>query len=153
METFGAWWDNIWDWLKPDANKINKDDLKAATTLAIKAMKPATTWPMDFDDKAWDMLNSAAHSAIDQIGVKQPLVVGAENYTAADVDSYLSTFSNVSESVRERLRGKPRTLAILKERFTPAQQERIVGNPFLIFILTTFGPMIVKWIIEWLSNN
>lgn len=139
---------------KPDLSKWDRAKAKSAVSLLCDSFKPTITLPADLDDKALDMVADAIHSAIDKIGVQdgKPITVGGPEYTAADVDTYLGGFNNVSSDVRNRLKKRPRTLHLLKTEFTQEQQAKIVGNPILIALLTAFGPMIVEWIIKFLTK-
>lgn len=74
-------------------------------------------------------------------------------YTAADVDTYLSGFDGVSAEVKRRLKKKPRLLNLIKKEFSHDEQVKIVGNPFLIALLSIFGPMILEFIKNWLTKN
>lgn len=141
------------DILKIDMSKVDKAKMKSGTSLCLDAMKPATTLPGDIDDLGWDLLKNAVNGLIDRNGVAEDHVtVGDTPITATDVDKYLSTFSGVDAEVREKLRGKPKTLKLLKERFTAQEQAKLVGNPVLIALLTMFGPLIIDFIKHLLSK-
>lgn len=152
MTSFGSILDFL-DFLKPDWSKVNKSDVKAGVGQIINSMKNATTWPGNFDDALLDMLKSAVDKFIDGINQPVPLVVGDAVFTAADVDTYLSGFPNVSDEVRAKLKKRPRTLGLLKSNFTQAEQAKIVGNPFLLGLLSILGPMILEFLKNWLSRN
>lgn len=144
------------DALKPDPSKIDKALMREGLSKCIDSLKPATTWPMNFDDAMYDQLKNIANTYVDQLATVKtdngPMVVGDAVYTAEDVDAYLNTFSGVDAEVRAKLRRKPRTLRLVKEEFTAQEQAKLVGNPFLIGLLTVFGPLIVEWIKKLLSK-
>lgn len=147
------------DALKPDPAKIDKALMKEGLGKCIDSLKPATTWPMNFDDAMYDQLKNIAYTYVDQLAVVRtdngPMVVGDSTfveYTDVDVDAYLNTFSGVDAEVRNKLRRKPRTLRLVKEEFTAQEQAKLVGNPFLIGLLMVFGPLIVEWIKKLLSK-
>lgn len=155
-EAVGGVLDSLLGSLKPDVTKINKALLKEGVGKCLDSIKPATTWPMNFDDVLYDQLKTVVGTYIDNLGVQDtaPLTVGAaEEYTAADVDVYLGTFSGVNDEVRQKLRKKPRLLKLVKEEFTAQEQAKLVGNPFLIGLLSIFGPMIIEFIKNWLSRG
>lgn len=154
MQTFFT---NIWDIFRPDPSKIDKAKMKSGVGLVIDSMKPATTWPGDVDDAAWDQIKNVVIAQIDKMGEPNagPVVMGAERtYTVGDANEYLNGFMNgtVNEEARKYLMRHPNTVGLLKGNFTDAQQAKIVGSPFLMMLLTTFGPMIVQWIIQFLSK-
>lgn len=138
-----------------DPAKIDKAKLKSAVALAADAMKPSTTFLADLDDMLWDQLKNVANMFIDKLGVADggKVTVGdSEGFTAADVAAYLGTFSVIAPEAKEALKKKPRLMKLLKEEFTAEQQAKIVGNPFLIGLISIFGPLIVEWIKNWLSK-
>lgn len=153
VESFGGILD-FFNFLSPDWSKVNREEVKAAVAKLIDAMKPATTWPGNFDDLMWDQLKGVVNTYIDKIGVKDtgPVTVGDVEYKASDVTAYLGGFKNVHPEVHKKLREKPRMLNLVKTRFTEAEQAKLVGNPFLIGLLSIFGPLIVEWIKKWLSK-
>lgn len=154
-EAVGGFFDGLFDTFKPDPAKIDKAKLKSAVSLAMDAMKPATTWPANIDDMMYDQLKTVASTYIDKLGVADggPVTVGSDiEYTAGDVDAYLGTFSGVNDEVRKKLRKKPKLLNLVKTEFTAAEQAKLVGNPFLIGLLSIFGPLIIEWIKNWLSK-
>lgn len=151
-EAVGGFLDNLFASLKPDLTKIDKPKMKSSVSLGLDAMKPATTWPANFDDTLYDQLKDVCNKFIDNLGVKDSGPVTVGDVSEADVDAYLGKFPSVNEEVRQKLRKRPRTLKTLQENFTAEEQARLVGNPFLIGLLTIFGPMIVELIKKWLSK-
>jgi len=136
-----------------DITKMDKAKVKSAITLAADGMKPTTKFLLDLDDTMWDQLKNVAIIFIDKIGVTDTHpTVGDVNYTAADVEMYLSTFSGVDAEVRKALKKKPKLLNLVKSNFTEAEQAKLVGNPVLIALLSMFGPLIIEWIKNWLSK-
>lgn len=138
-----------------DPKLMDKAMVKSGLGTAINGMKPSTKFFADLDDMLWDQLKNVINTFVDNIGLVKdaPLTVGAgEVYTAADVDAYLATFGNVDGEVKKKLRKKPQLLKLVKEEFTAQEQAKLVGNPFLIGLLSIFGPLIVGWIKNWLSK-
>lgn len=146
------------DMLKPDFTKLNKPMAKSAISSGIDSLKGTTTWVADIDDMMWDQLKNICVGLVDKIGVQDvappgPVTVGAEpEMTAGDVDAFLSTFDGVNDQVREKLRKHPGRLKLVKENFTLDEQKKLVGNPFLIGLLTILGPVIIEWIKKLLSK-
>lgn len=136
-----------------DITKMDKAKAKSAVALGADAMKPTTKFLADLDDMLWDQLKNVANLYIDKLGVQDTHpTVGDVNYTAADVEMYLSTFSGVDAEVRKTLKKKPKLLNLVKSNFTEAEQAKLVGNPVLIALLSMFGPLIIEWIKNWLSK-
>ena len=139
-----------------DPKLMDKAMVKSGLGTAINGMKPSTKFFADLDDMLWDQLKNVINTFVDNLGVTKdaPLTVGAgESFTAADVDAYLGTFDGVDPEVKKALRKKPRLLKLVKEEFTAQEQAKLVGNPFLIGLLSIFGPMILDFIKQWLSKN
>jgi len=136
-----------------DITKMDKAKVKSAITLAADGMKPTTKFLLDLDDTMWDQLKNVAIIFIDKIGVTDTHpTVGDVNYSVADVETYLKGFQGVDNKVRTKLRSNPKLLNRLKNDFTEAEQAKLVGNPFLIALLSAFGPLIIEWIKNWLSK-
>lgn len=139
-----------------DPKLMDKAMVKAGLGTAINGMKPSTKFFADLDDMLWDQLKNVINAFVDKFGVVtvEPLAVGdGEVYTVADVDAYLGTFDSVDAEVKKTLRKKPKLLKLVKEEFTIQEQAKLVGNPFLIGLLSIFGPLILDFIRSWLSKN
>ncbi len=136
-----------------DITKMDKAKVKSAIALAADGMKPTTKFLLDLDDTMWDQLKNVAIIFIDKLGVQDiHPTVGDVNYSVADVETYLKGFQGVDNKVRTKLRSNPKLLNRLKNDFTEAEQAKLVGNPFLIALLSAFGPLIIEWIKNWLSK-
>jgi hypothetical protein len=140
---------------KPDLAKMNKELFKQGTGLQLDAIKPII--PGTIDDMLYDQLKVVVNKHIDNLGVKEtgPLVVGdaEDTFDGTDVDAYLNTFSGVDPEVRSEMRRKPRLVGMMRKNFTAQEQARIVGNPFLLGLLSIFGPLVIEWIKNWLARN
>ena len=147
--------EGILDWinLNGDISKIDRPLAKEGVSKLLDSLKPVLTLPFNLDDKGIDLLKDAALRVIDNLGTVHAAEVGDVVYTSADVDSYLGGFTGVTDPVREKLRKKPHLLNLLKKKFTEEEQKKIVGNPFLIGLLSIFGPMIIEFIKNWLSKK
>ncbi len=109
---------------------------------------------MNFDDAMYDQLKVIVNARID--AVSNPwdgaITVGAVEGRVTDVPTYLSKFSVIAPETKKALRKEPKLLGLLQQEFSSEQQAKIVGNPFLIGLLSIFGPMIVEFIKNWLSK-
>lgn len=136
-----------------DITKMDKAKMKSAAALAADAMKPTTKFLADLDDMLWDQLKNVANTYIDKIGVADlHPTVGDVDYTATDVDQYLSGFTGVDPDYKKKLKAKPRLLNLIKKEFTQEEQAKMVGNPFLLVLLQLLGPLVIEWIKNWLSK-
>lgn len=156
-ETFGGISDFL-VLLKPDFSKVNKAFIKEGLSKITEGMKPGTTWPLNLDDVMYDQLNKAIVTYIDNLGVKSPwdgaLTVGdGVEGRVTDVPTYLSKFTVVAPEAKRAFKRQPKLLGLMQQEFTAAEQAKIVGNPFLIGLLSIFGPMIIEFIKNWLSRN
>lgn len=173
VNEFRGFWEDIFSSLSPDISKIDKPKAISGSSDLIDSLKPCQSWIGNLDDTMLDRFKAIVADRINAIGVKADgedsgaLTVGAvemlegplaapvpdENYTAADIDSYLNSLGvSVPGETRSKLKRRPKTLNIIKSQFTAEQQAKLVGNPFLIGLLTMFGPHIVKWLIDMLSR-
>ncbi len=162
-----GFWEDIFSSLSPDISKIDKPKAISGSNDMLDAFKPCQTWIGNLDDTMLDRLKVVIADRINAIGVKSDsggeVMVGAApklsapipdvSYTAQDVDAYLNSFGlAIPGETRSKLKRRPKTLNILKSQFTAEQQAKVVGNPFLIALLTTFGPYIVKWILDFINR-
>lgn len=146
---------SIIDFLKPDWAKVDKAKMKSGVALCLDALKPATTWPGDFDDTLFDMLKGVVNTYIDKSGVTDGghVTVGAaEVLTAEKVNEYLGSFATLAPETKKVLRSKPQLVTFLKSNFTEAEQAKIMGNPIIISLLSIFGPLVLDLIKKWLSK-
>ena len=151
-EMVGSFINDLINGLKPNPAKIDKAKAKSAVDIGLDALKPATTWPGNFDDTLYDQLKEVVNKSIDKLGVQDtgPITVG--DVSEADVDAYLGKFPAVNEEVRQKLRKRPRTIKVIQDNFSEVEQAKLVGNPFLISLLAIFGPVIVELIKRWLAK-
>ena len=158
---FGGFLDDFISTMKPDLTKLDNPKAILAIENGLDSLKPCQTWLAHLDDTLLDKLKAIMVARVNAFSTDSgPVMVGADdsftaipdvNYTATDVDEYLRQFGAVNPEIVSRLRRRPRTLNALKT-FSTAAQAKIVGNPMLVMLLTTFGPYIIKWIIEFLSK-
>lgn len=147
---------SLLDFLKPDWAKADKAKLKSGGALVIDGMKPATTWPADFDDTLWEQLKNIVNGLVDKIGVADPahVTVGADApVSMAEVNEFFSVMQlDKSSEVGKQLMRHPKAVGILRANFTEAEQRQLVGNPFLIGLLTILGPLVLDLLKAWLAK-
>lgn len=142
--------------LKPDMTKLDKAKAKSAIGLAIDALKPTTTWPGDLDDKlVWDNLALGLIAAVDRVSSTDPHVptVGDAPVDMVAVNEFFSAVSlDKSSEVGKMLLKHPKAIKLLQENFSVSEQRQVVGNPFLITLLTILGPIVLDVIKAWLAR-
>lgn len=143
--------------LKPDFTKLDKAKAKSAIGLGIDAVKPTTTWPGDLDDKlVWDNLGTALIAAVDRVSSTDPHAptVGAEApMDMAAINEFFSAAQlDKSSEVGKALLRHPNAVRLLQANFTVEEQRQVVGNPFLIALLTILGPIVLDVIKAWLAR-
>lgn len=141
--------------LKPDWTKADKPKLKSGAALLADAMKNTTTWPGDFDDTLWDQLKNIVNILVDKIGVTDPHpTVGAEAPpTMTEINEFFSvTGLDKTSEVGKTLMRHPHALGLLRDNFSPSEQKQLVGNPFLIGLLTILGPLVLDFLKAWLAK-
>lgn len=145
---------DLLDFLKPDWSKVDKAKLKSAADLFADAMKPATTWPGDWDDSLWDMLKDVVVKYITGMQDGGHVVVGAAgDVSIADVNEFFSyTKLDKKSEVGKKLLRNTKAIGLLQANFTQAEQAQVVGNPILIALLTIFGPLVLDLIKAWLAK-
>lgn len=145
------------DLIKPDFSKMDKAKEKSAIDLAVSGMKGTTTWPADLDDTlVWDNIATALRAMIDKItGVTddQPLVGAEAPVTMGEINEFFSsTGLDKGSEVGKTLLRHPRAVGLLKANFTESEQRQLVGNPFLIGLLTILGPLVLDLLKAWLAK-
>lgn len=156
------------DFFKFDPTKIDRVALKKWLIDGGKLLEPAVITPGNLDKMLFDNLDWIVDNLISQIsnesapggGIEvgasfEDAVFGLKNgdeVSEVEMTTYLSKFSNVPEQSRKLLKDNPKLLRRI-QKFTPEQQEKIVGNPLLILALQTLLPLLFELFFKKFING
>ncbi|MBL8824877.1 MAG: hypothetical protein JNJ77_19985 [Planctomycetia bacterium] len=152
---------NLGSLISFDSSKIDKVALRKWLVSGAQLLEPAVITPGNIDKMLFDNIDWLAANLIDQISKEGgTLIVGDHGevgsssdgeVSQADLNEYMGRFASAPEESKAILRRNPRLVKRL-EKFSQADQEKIVGNPLLLLALQTLLPILFLFLLKKFSS-
>ncbi|MBL8822171.1 MAG: hypothetical protein JNJ77_06245 [Planctomycetia bacterium] len=145
-----------------DASLLDKVKLRRWLVEGAQLLEPAIITPGNIDKLLFDHLDDVFQRIVDAIASSEgTLLVGSDGdlllagelpVSAAELSQYLASFANLPEASREILKEHPRLMRRLQQ-FSRADQELIVGQPFLLIALQLLLPLLFQLLFNRFRKN
>lgn len=136
-----------------DISKMDKAQLRQWLIQGATLLEPAVITPGNFDKLLFDNLDGLFQRIMDAIASQDgSLIVGSGAdvllggelpVSALELSQYLASFSTITDEAREILYAHPHLIRRL-QRFSRADQEMIVSNPWLLIALQLLLPILFQ---------
>lgn len=140
-----------------DVSKIDKAQLRQWLISGAILLEPAVITPGNIDKLLFDNLDGLFQRIIDAIASQDgSLIVGSTSdvllggelpVSALELSQYLAGFPTLSDEAREILYAHPHLIRRL-QRFSRADQEMIVSNPWLLIALQALLPILFQLLLN-----
>ena len=148
--------------LRFDASRISRADLRQWLVQGVKLLEPAVITPGNVDRFVFDQLEKLFQRIIEGIqreetswivGSDSALALGGEQpVTLQEIQQYLARFPAIPEASRELLYAQPRLLQRL-QRFSESDQQLITSHPLLLLVVQLLLPVLLELLLNRFREN